>query len=361
MRLLIIVPHYFNPDPAGNSLYGSCLPDPVSRIAGLNAAIVGLHRYFGPNHYGLNGRRLEGHEPSVLDIVIVTVQGKNVLEWIGITPQHYEVVHFGGDPMMLGFEVHRIMRERAGAYDYYGYMEDDLIIDDPAFFHKLSWFQSCFGPRTLLQPVRYEMSESATLAKIAIDRDIAEEQLLPFRRAGQQTSLSGEYGGMTQTFRIAPNPHSGCHFVSEEQLRLWISLPTFYDRQVAWRGPIESSNTLTAGKVFDMYKPATPNPWFLSIQHAGVRFASLQGGAGTTYGESPILGYSQKGFWAHLHDGQGVEPRFKSSSTLSSEVRNLRIQLESLRTSRRELAKHFVCAILRRPPPRIATFGATQE
>ena len=356
MRLLIVIPHYFKPDPGGTSLYASRLADPVSRIAGLNATLVGLHRYFGPNHCGLDGRRLDGDKPVPrLDVVILTVKGANVLESIGVSPRHYEVAYFDGDPMMLGFEVHRVMRERIGGYDYYGYAEDDLIIDDPAFFEKLSWFQERFGPRALLQPVRYELSASGTLARIAIDRDISADQLSPFRRPDQRLVLSAQNGGGVQEFRIASNPHSGCHFVSEQQLRLWVDQPCFYDRDVSWRGPIESSNTLAAGKVFDLYKAGAPNPWFLAIQHSGVRFASL-GAPSEDYGESPILKYAQDGFASAgriAHDHSDSTGAFKSLGTLTSELRSLRLQFDLLRSSRRELARHLLWALLRRQPPPI--------
>src|SRR5207237_10657657 len=104
---------------------------------------------------------------NVLDIVVVTLRGRNVLDWIGIEPPAIAVEYFDGDPLMLGFEAQRLMRERAGGYDIYGYMEDDLGVTEPAFLDKIAWFAGQFGETALLLPRRYEMSSSGTLAKVA--------------------------------------------------------------------------------------------------------------------------------------------------------------------------------------------------
>ena len=86
----------------------------------------------------------------------------------------------------MGFQVQRIFRERFGAYDFYCYMEDDLNIHDAAFFDKLIWFQQNFGPRTLLQPVRYEMPATGSPVKCIVDPELSQSRYAPFRRAGQR-------------------------------------------------------------------------------------------------------------------------------------------------------------------------------
>ena len=76
--------------------------------------------------------------------------------------------------MTLPFEAQRILRERVGQYDFYGMLEDDLILHDPAHFEKLQWFVETFGERCVLQPHRCEVSKTGAPAKFLIDPKLGE-------------------------------------------------------------------------------------------------------------------------------------------------------------------------------------------
>src|SRR5579871_3701362 len=182
MRLFVAIAHYFNNEEEQQAIRDLDMGSgrwPLPRIAALNATIVALHRYFGPNALSINpdeAATFQSRSSNVLDIVILTVRGKNVLDWIGIETPAITVEYFDGDPLMLGFEAQRLMRERAGGYDVYGYMEDDLVITDPAFLDKTTWFASQFGDSALLLPTRYEQSSSGTMAKVAFAPRLARAQ-----------------------------------------------------------------------------------------------------------------------------------------------------------------------------------------
>ena len=61
------------------------------------------------------------------------------------------------DPKHLGFEAQRILVDHlSDNYDLYVYLEDDLLIHDQFFFHKIFWFQKSVGERCVLMPHRYE-------------------------------------------------------------------------------------------------------------------------------------------------------------------------------------------------------------
>ena len=142
MRLLITIAHYSKQtDPAANPWKWGSLGAPLPRLAAFNAQLVALHRYFGPRRSSLvaddpQGRSAENGD--VLDIVVMTARGANLLKWIGISSDTYSVEYFDGPPLLLPFEAQRIMRDRVGQYDLYAYLEDDLIIDDPAFMSKIA-------------------------------------------------------------------------------------------------------------------------------------------------------------------------------------------------------------------------------
>ncbi len=41
---------------------------------------------------------------------------------------------------------------RSGQYDYYAYIEDDIVVTDALFLSKRHLFDQRFGPEALLQP-----------------------------------------------------------------------------------------------------------------------------------------------------------------------------------------------------------------
>jgi hypothetical protein len=330
MRVLTVISHYHRLEetPQGRRAYGSDRL-PLAKIAALNAAIVGLHRHFGP-------RSNPAQQAWTLDIVVTSVEGANLLEWIGIEPPAYQVEYYDGPPLMLPFETQRIMRERAGGYDLYAYLEDDLIIDDPAFFEKIVWFSSTFGPKAVLTPLRYEMAHTGTLARLAVDRQLSRTALAPFRRSGSPATLSGVWNGKTQAFGLPDNPHSGTFAVTDEQLKLWMASDVFYDRDTSWVGPLESAATLAPGKVFDLYRATAPNPWFLAIEHFGTYYASQNEVEAGVFGEPPLLAWAE----AAAASGAGVPAMLaeiaasaKTNNMLAAEVVKYRGRLEALENS----------------------------
>ncbi len=307
MRILVVVAHYFGPAP---SEYQSKPPgsgiDLLGRLAAVNDMIVALQGQFGANRYIFDGKAIspKGTRGSV-DIVMLAKRDCSILPLLGLDPGTFETVFVDDKPTSIPFHAHSLLRDRLGAYDFYCFMEDDLIIRDPAFFEKLLWFQRSFGPKTLLAPVRCEWSSTGTPAKWIIDCRLRDHCLAPFRRPHQAPTLEGVWNGGCQTFHLPDNPHSACFFLTEEQMTYWAKQPTFDDHDDTWAGPIESAGTLSIGKVFDIYKPAQPDPFFLEIQHAGVRHSSVYWKLGLRLGEPPLLALAQNALAAAVDARRG--------------------------------------------------------
>ena len=339
MRLLITIAHTFTETgPDWHQVVGSGRA-PLPKIAALNAQIVALHRYFGPRRLARDARAgsIAGAEPNTLDIVIMTVRGANVLDQIGIDPSEYKVEYFDGPPLMLAFEAQRIMRERAGAYDFYGTMEDDLSVTDPAFFEKIGWFAAEFGPDKMLAPARYEISHTGTLAKMTIEPRLSGDTVKALRRAGLPATLSGRWHGREQTFHLPNNPHGGCYFLTDAQLRHWMAQPSFDDRDESWVDPLVSAATYAPGRVFGMYRAGEPDPWFLEIEHFGTFYASMAAQPGQRFGEPPLLALAENA-------GQGGAAPGGTINTVTAEAHALRHELESLKRSRTRLARAFLAS-----------------
>jgi len=353
MRVFVAIAHYFNNEEERQAIRDLDMGSgrwPLPRIAALNAELVALHRYFGPNALTINpneAAQFPARSSDALDIVIVTVRGKNVLDWIGIEPPTIQIEYFDGDPLMLGFEAQRLMRERAGAYDIYGYMEDDLVVTDPAFLDKISWFANRFGESALLLPRRYELSSSGTLAKVAFSPQLSKSDRAFLLRNNPQPALSATWNGREQSFRIPMNPHAGCYFLTQAQLERWLRSETFYDRDASWIDPLVSAATHAPGKLFNIYAAAEPNPWFLDIEHFGVRYAAQALSATMHLGDSPVLKLAQ-----NLAAGTGdVGPLAKAPAGYSydemfAELARLKHEVRRLKGSRSELARALVRSLL---------------
>jgi len=355
MRVFVAIAHYFNNDEQHERIRTLDMGSgrwPLPRIAALNAEIVALHRHFGPNAFSINPNdavQFTSRASNVLDIVIVTVRDKNVLQWIGIEPPAVSVEYFDGDPLMLGFEAQRLMRERAGAYDIYGYMEDDLVIADPAFLDKISWFAEKFGETALLMPRRYEQSSSGTLAKVAFSPQLSKTDREFLFRRNPRPVLSAAWHGREQSFRIPMNPHAGCYFITGAQLEKWLGADSFYDRDASWIDPLVSAATYAPGKQFDLYAAAEPDPWFLEIENFGVRYAAQALSATMQLGDQPILKLAERLAAANNDSGAlTTAPTGYSSDEMFAELARLKHEVRRLKGSRSELAKALLRSLLGR-------------
>jgi len=345
MRLLITIAHYFKTEtgPDWHKVVGSGRA-PLAKIAALNEQIVALHRHFGPRRLARDARAspVAAAAPNTLDIVVITVRGANVLDRIGIDPAEYKVEYFDGPPLMLAFEAQRIMRERAGAYDFYGYMEDDLSVTDPAFFDKIGWFASEFGIDKMLAPARYEMAHTGTLAKMTIEPRLSGDTVKALRRSGLPATLTGRWHDREQSFQLPNNPHGGCYFLTDAQLKHWMAQPSFYDRDASWVDPLVSAATYAPGRVFGMYRAGEPDPFFLEIEHFGTFYASMAAKPGERFGEPPLLALAEQ-----VLSG-GALAGGDTINKVIAEAHAMRHELQSLKGSRSRLAKAFLASCWRK-------------
>src|SRR5208282_2743580 len=106
--------------------------------------------------------------------------------------------------------------------------------------------------------------------------------------------------GRSQIFHLPSNPHAGSFFLTQEQMAYWVKQPSFDDRDTSFAGPLESALTLSVGKVFDIYKSARPDPFFLEIHHFGVRYAAQATPPGLRRGEPPLLAIAQNALRAAI-------------------------------------------------------------
>ncbi len=272
MRVLITIPHYF--DPAGGQAHGS-----LGGAAGVRATALSLclrtlslstalsQEMWFREHDHLVPMQLEPHDPVTADVVICTSRGNHCLSQL-VPPYHAFHHHAtAAEPQLLGFECHAVLHAHLGQYDLYGYLEDDLLIHDQAFWSKQAWFHALSNDGCVLQPNRFELvTEEDTLRKVYIDFEFDSSADM---RARTEDAITGHVFGSPVTFCRTSNPHAGCFFLTNRQMALWASQPYFLDRATRFVGPLESAATLGLVRTFRVYKPAPAHASFLEIEHVG--------------------------------------------------------------------------------------------
>jgi hypothetical protein len=252
------------------------------RLQALAQCLTSLHQLFGKSQCVIDIAQrsalpANSFQSNDIDIVICTTRESHLLEQLSL-PRHFYKHHpTKAEPMLLGFECQAVLRDCLGKYDYYCFLEDDLILRDPWFFMKLAWFTDLSSDLNLLQPNRYEVSTHNLVSKAYVDGDLAPRVTAKFQNVQEKPELLGKIMNNPVVFRRAPNPHSGCYFLNSRQMRQWVKQPYFLDRDTSFVGPLESAATLGIMCTFRIYKPAPTNASFLEIQHFGTAFLSLIG------------------------------------------------------------------------------------
>jgi hypothetical protein len=275
MRLLFTIPHFF--DPKGGGVHGSLARDPKPRLQALTACLTALRQLAGRPQCMIDiGRRLalpanQAHTYQI-GIAICTTQDRHLLGQLSLPAHLYTHRPTQAAPQQLGFECHQVLRDNLGRFDYYCYLEDDIILQDPWFFAKLRWFAEQAGSAYVLQPNRFEASPAGPVGKAYLDGDLAPHVIAPFLDEQKLPELKRKILGVPVRFRQARNPHAGCFFLTAEQMAYWAKRPDFGDRDTSFIGPLESAATLGLLRTFRVYKPAPANADFLEVLHHDTAF-----------------------------------------------------------------------------------------
>jgi hypothetical protein len=280
MQILVAIPHYYaepgTASPDGR-WHGSVGQAAQARVEALSACIQALHQLYGPAQHLIDqatrvARPANNQLAGRVDVVVCTTGAHHLLGRLGLPDGSYTHHPRGCPPKLLGFECHAVLRDRLGAYDYYVYLEDDLIARDPWLFVKLGWFTAQLGDDVLLQPNRYEVGPLGLVHKAYIDGDLDAAVTAPFQDVTVSPIVTGRLLGITVTFYRAKNPHAGCFFLNGRQMEAWARRPDFLDHDTAFIGPLESAATLGIMRAFRVYKAGAERASFLEIEHAGTSF-----------------------------------------------------------------------------------------
>jgi hypothetical protein len=280
MRILAAIPHYYAVPGAASPdgrWHGSVGQAADARVEALSACIRALHQLYGPAQHIIDqatrvARPANDQLAGRVDVVVCTTGANHLLGRLPLPDGSFTHHPTGCAPTLLGFECHAVLRDRLGDYDYYVYLEDDLIARDPWLFVKLGWFTGQLGDGVLLQPNRYEVGPLGLVHKAYIDGDLDVAVTAPFQDVTLAPVATGRLLGTTVTFHRAKNPHAGCFFLNRRQMESWARRPDFLDRDPSFIGPLESAATLGIMRAFRVYKASAERASFLEIEHSGTSF-----------------------------------------------------------------------------------------
>jgi hypothetical protein len=286
VKILVTIPHFHN--PSGNGAYGSTSSNSALRAEALSRTIAGLHQSLGPRQAFLyclheqipgrgNGRlvKVNSRAPEHIDIAVCTVDDSHLVDQLSIPRGWFHHQRVKADPMMIGFACQQVLKAHIGKYDFYCYLEDDLVVSDPLFLEKISWFTRTFGDEVLLQPHRFELSETEPVHKLYIDGPVRPDFTAEWQDVSDRRTLEADFLGEKISFERWTNPHSGCFFLNAAQMEKWATSPGFGDGDCSFAGPLESAASLGIMKNFRIHKPAFANACFLELRHQHNRYLGV--------------------------------------------------------------------------------------
>lgn len=201
-----------------------------------------------------------------LTILVSTLPGRHITAYLPAYQRNcIEVIETPEcDPLYVGFRIQDEFVERLNQFDWFLFLEDDVIIHDSSLLDKLETFNQCCGfQNAVLLPNRYEMWEGRkSYIDLTIDREVAWNQLSKVEIAGVQ-------------YAECTNPHSALYCLSQAQMMNWYRSGQRWKYQNLMVGPLESAATFCLLECFKLYKPHPTNLHFLEVEHYDTKYSKL--------------------------------------------------------------------------------------
>jgi hypothetical protein len=281
MRVAFLIPHFFSGNEP-RSVHGSFRPSARAiRRSVLDRAIFQIHALFGAQHCAIkmsyeDGRRRDFFTfPNLhrieFDLYVFTTRGLHLLGELECGAGHYRHIETNAEPPFLGFECARWIRDNPGSYDFYCYLEDDIILRDPLFFTKISAFNDLFRADEhglVLQPQRFEETlNSNNPADLAMTHRVYLDYQSRERAPFEGDILQMDFLGLRVHFEPALNPGAGCYVVNPAQAARMVNHPDFLDPDKIYISPLDTAACAFVDRALKMYKPAGDSLSFLEVQH----------------------------------------------------------------------------------------------
>ncbi len=168
------------------------------------------------------------------------------------------------DPMFVEFRLQEEFVNKVDEFDWFLFIEDDIILYDSFTIEKLEKFNQQSGyENAILYPNRYEMYEGTKrYIDLTIDTDLAWNKL-----SGVEIE--------NVKFAEFTNPHAAFYCLSRKQMQQWIKSGRVWKNQVINVGPLESAATFCLLECFSIYKPHPSNLNYFEVRHYDNKYSQL--------------------------------------------------------------------------------------
>ena len=173
----------------------------------------------------------------------------------------------GCDPMYIEFLVPDLFLKSREDFDWFLFLEDDIVLRDSWALEKLAFFNDAAGdPRLLLTPHRFEMLNGE---KVYFDLRWQKD----FKEFAWNRFATFPAGSVK--FGECANSHGACFCLNRAQLDLWEGTGRHWKNRVVIVGPLESAATGSLFEAFTIYKPHPDNLRFLEVEHCDTKYSRV--------------------------------------------------------------------------------------
>jgi hypothetical protein len=201
-----------------------------------------------------------------LTILVSTLPGRHITAFLPDYQKKCIQVIEGPDcdPLYVGFRAQDEFVKRLDHFDWFLFIEDDIVIHDSFLLEKLEKFnQHCGYNNAVLLPNRYEIWEGTKrYIDLTIDTEVAWNRLSGIEIEGVK-------------YAECTNPHSALYCLSQAQLQAWVKSGQRWKYQNVMVGPLESAATFCLLECFRLYKPHPLNLNFLEVKHYDTKYSKL--------------------------------------------------------------------------------------
>ena len=214
---------------------------------------------------GIVNRKLKTNNGVEITIQLYTTRNANLTEKIP-KDQDLQIIYQNiKDLTKVPHIASQNLLKQAQNYDLVGYMEDDIIINDPEFFQKILYLERCAEGNYAFLPHRCEQIPGQGDVILSGDPDGGRPDL--FWDTQERITIDWPLG--QRCFYRATNPHSGCYFLGGEKANRVYEFWRERNWQADWclSGPLEQAGSGMLLPVLRVMKPIPEHYRFLMVQH----------------------------------------------------------------------------------------------
>lgn len=258
-KVLVMIPHIVSPEEASDRQKGA------AKITRLEKAIAGL---------------LNSFAHCDLEIWIQTLPGQNVVRFLPEYQQRriYVEEQQTCEPLYVPYSIQdKFMARKSEPFDWFLFMEDDIVIHDSSFLDKLILFnQHCPESNGILYPNRYEMLEGTKrYIDLTINEDMAWDRLSVFEINGVK-------------YAECQNSHAALYCLTAKQLDYWSRCDRDWRNLDFMVGPLECAGTFSLLESFIIYKPHPQNLHSFEVEHYDTKYSKLYPDPNSRYTVSAV-------------------------------------------------------------------------